>query len=460
MGILKLGFIANFLSHPVISAFITAAGLIIAAGQLKHIFGIDGGGSNLFEIGLNLMEDLENFDLITLFLGLSSIILLLWCKTRLKIYLLKIGLSGLLSDIISRTGPVIAVALTTLAVWAFSLDDGNVEIVGKIPEGLPSLGFPSPFMSSVSVLLAPALLISLVGYVETVSVAQTLASKRRQRIDPNQELIALGFSNLGSGISGGFPVTGGFARSVVNFDAGAKTPAAGAFTAVGIAFATVYLTPFLFFLPKATLAATIIIAVLSLVDFKTIVKTFYFSKSDGFSMLATIITTLLFGVEIGIISGVVISLCLFLYKTSKPHVALVGQVPGTEHFRNIDRHLVITSQTVISLRIDESLYFPNARFLEDTVYSFVSNDPDITDVILIFSAINYLDASAFESLEALNRRLEDAKVKLHLSEVKGPVMDQLCKTDFLSTLSGKVFLTQFQAFHHLEPELANKTSGG
>ncbi len=457
MGLLKLGFIANFLSHPVISGFITASGLIIAASQLNHIFGIEGRGSNLVDILLNLAQNFTDLNFHTLVIGTVALIILFWCKKKLKRFMLDKGSGPLVSDVVSRTGPVIAVVLTTLAVWLFGLGINEVAIVGRIPDGLPSLGIPSFSFSIWLELLAPALLISLVGYVETVSVAQTLASKRRQRIDPNQELIALGFSNLGSGTSGGFPVTGGFARSVVNFDAGAKTPAAGAFTAIGIAFATLFLTPFLFYLPKATLAATIIVAVLSLVDFKSVLRIFSYSRSDGVAMLCTILSTLLMGVEIGIISGVVISLLMYLYRTSRPHIARVGQVPGTQHFRNVNRHLVITSEKVISLRIDESLYFPNARFLEDSVYAYIGREPEIKDMILVFSAINYLDASALESLEAINRRLADAEVNLHFSEVKGPVMDQLQRTDLLAELSGQVFLSQYDAFKTLEPELSKKS---
>ena len=457
MGLLKLGFIANFLSHPVISGFITASGLIIASSQLNHILGIEGRGSNLYEILVNLAGNLISINGYTVSLGVFALIILFWCKTRLKNFLLERGLKSSIADILSRTGPVFAILLTSLAVWLLDLESKQVAIVGSIPEGLPSFDMPSFTFSIWRELLPAAILISLVGYVETVSVAQTLASKRRQRIDPNQELIALGISNVGSGISGGFPVTGGFARSVVNFDAGAKTPAAGAFTAIGIALATMFLTPVLFYLPKATLSATIIIAVLSLVDFKAVFKTFSYSRPDGMAMTGTILVTLLLGVEVGIISGVGISLVMYLYRTSRPHIARIGQVPGTQHFRNVNRHLVITSKKIISLRIDESLYFPNARFLEDSVNSYVGKEPEIKDVILMFSAINYLDASALESLEAINRRLADAKVKLHLSEVKGPVMDQLKRTHFLSELSGQVFLSQFDAFKYLEPELAKKT---
>jgi len=457
MGILRLGFITNFLSHPVISGFITASGLIIAASQLKHIFGINGDGSNLIAILSSISKNISEISIVTLFIGILSLFILYWSKKRFKSFLKNSNVNEFLSDLISRTGPIIAVIVSTFFVWIFGLSDNAVSIVGHIPKGLPEIKFPEITFNAFIKLFIPALLISIVGYVETVSIAQTLAAKRREKIEHNQELIALGLSNFGSGLSGGFPVTGGFARSVVNFDAGAKTPAAGAFTAIGIAFSTLFLTSLLFYLPKATLAATIIIAVLSLVDFKSVIKVFSYSKTDGLAMVSTIVVTLCFGVEIGIVSGVVLSLLMFLYRTSKPHIAKVGQVPGTEHYRNEDRHIVISSNKVICLRIDESLYFPNARFLEDSIYKFVINNKNAKHIIIMCSAVNYIDSSALESLEFVNSRLNEAGVKLHLSEVKGPVMDQLKKTNFLDELTGEVFLTNFQAFLKLEPKMANKT---
>ncbi len=457
MGILRLGFITNFLSHPVISGFITASGLIIAASQLKHILGINGDGSNLITILSSILKNISEISIVTLFIGILSLFILYWSKKKFKSFLKNSNVNEFLSDLISRTGPIIAVIVSTFFVWIFGLGDNAVSIVGHIPKGLPEIKFPEITLNEFFELFIPALLISIVGYVETVSIAQTLAAKRREKIEHNQELIALGLSNFGSGLSGGFPVTGGFARSVVNFDAGAKTPAAGAFTAIGIAFSTLFLTSLLFYLPKATLAATIIIAVLSLVDFKSVIKVFSYSKTDGLAMVSTIVVTLCFGVEIGIVSGVVLSLIMFLYRTSRPHIAKVGQVPGTEHYRNEDRHIVISSNKVICLRIDESLYFPNARFLEDTIYKFVINNKNAKHIIILCSAVNYIDSSALESLEFVNSRLNEAGVKLHLSEVKGPVMDQLKKTNFLDELTGEVFLTNFQAFLKLEPKIANKT---
>ena len=301
----------------------------------------------------------------------------------------------------------------------------------------------------ISTLLIPAILISIIGFVESISVAQTLAAKRRQRIDPDQELIGLGAANLGAAFTGGFPVTGGFSRSVVNFDAGAETPAAGAYTAMGLAIAALFLTPLVYFLPTATLAATIIVAVLSLVDLSILKSTWVYSKADFAAVAVTILLTLVLGVEVGVASGVIISLFLHLYHTSRPHVAEVGLVPGTQHFRNILRHDVKTDSTLVTLRVDQSLFFVNARFLEDLIQNRVTDGCDIKNVVLMFSAVNEVDYSALESLEAINLRLKDMGVGLHLSEVKGPVMDRLKRSHFLDELNGRVFLSQFEAWRNL-----------
>nr|MCU0932226.1 SulP family inorganic anion transporter [Serpentinimonas sp.] len=292
-----------------------------------------------------------------------------------------------------------------------------------------------------------------VGFVESVSVGQTLAAKRRQRIEPDQELVALGSSNLSAAFTGGFPVTGGFARSVVNFDAGAQTPAAGVFTAVGITLASLFLTPALFYLPQATLAATIVVAVLSLVDFSIFKKTWVYAKADFAAVLATLVVTLAVGVEMGLVVGVAVSLLLYLLRTSRPHIAEVGLVAGTEHFRNVQRHRVVVSPRVLGLRVDESLYFANSRVLEDRINEAVAAHPELAHVVLQCSAVNDIDASALESLESINHRLKDAGLQFHLSEVKGPVMDRLQRTDFLQHLSGRVFLSHFQAMQELAPEV-------
>ncbi|MCG6114585.1 MAG: sulfate permease [Mesorhizobium sp.] len=446
MGLFRLGFVANFLSHPVISGFITAAGLLIAAGQLRHIFGVTEGNGHLHEILAGLAGGMDAVNPSTLAIGGGVLAFLYFARTWLKPMLRAMGLGPRLADSLTKAGPVFAVAATIWIVTSLDLGTEGVSLVGAIPSGLPPIGLPSIDLDVVRALIVPAFLISLVGFVESVSVAQTLASKRRQRIQPDQELIGLGAANIASAISAGYPVTGGFARSVVNFDAGAQTPAAGVLAAIGIALATLFLTPWLANLPQATLAATIIVAVLSLVDLKAIGRVWRYSKVDFSAMAVTIAGTLFLGVETGIVLGVVLSLLLHLHRSSRPHVAVVGQVRGTEHFRNIDRHKVDTRPDLVTIRIDESLYFANSRFLEDKVAALVAERPEVRHVVLMCSAINTIDASALESLEEINHRLSDAGIKLHLSEVKGPVMDRLQRTDFLDHLSGRVFLSQYEAF--------------
>ncbi|WP_085618459.1 SulP family inorganic anion transporter [Thalassospira alkalitolerans] len=449
MGVFKLGFLANFLSHPVIAGFITASGIIIAASQLKHILGIDASGHNLFDIVVSLVTHLPETNPVTLTIGVLATGFLFWVRKGLKPALRKMGLGPRMADVLTKAGPVVAVMATTFAVWGLDLAGSGVRIVGAVPQSLPPLTMPDFSPGLLKELLIPAILISVIGFVESISVAQTLAAKRRQRVNPDQELIGLGAANIGAAFTGGYPVTGGFARSVVNYDAGAETPAAGAFTAVGLAIAALALTPLVYFLPNATLAATIIVAVLSLVDFKILRTSWDYSKADFIAVLATILLTLGLGVEVGVSAGVILSIGLFLFRTSRPHIAEVGLVPNTQHFRNINRHKVITDPAVLTIRIDESLYFANARYLEDYVFGRVVSVCEIKHVIMMCSAINEIDLSALESLEAINHRLHEMGIKLHLSEVKGPVMDRLKQGHFLDDLSGRVFLSQYEAMEQL-----------
>ncbi|MGA0006560.1 MAG: SulP family inorganic anion transporter [Burkholderiaceae bacterium] len=449
MGALRLGFLANFLSHPVISGFITASGLLIAASQVKTIMGVKADGHNFVDLMTQLIAQVPNAHALSIAVGVFATLFLFWVRKGLKPLLKRAGLGESAADIVAKTGPVAAIALTTAGTWLFDWQAQGLKIVGEVPQGLPPFSMPVWDMALWQSLAVPALLISIVGFVESVSVGQTLAAKRRQRIEPDQELIALGASNVSSAMSGGFPVTGGFSRSVVNFDAGAQTPAAGVFTAGGILLASLLLTPALYFLPKVTLAATIIVAVLSLVDLGILKRTWGYSKPDFIAVLTTILVTLGAGVEIGLICGVGVSLALFLLRTSRPHIAEVGLVAGTEHFRNVKRHTVEVVDHILSIRVDESLYFANARALEDSINEAVAQRKGLSHVILQCTAVNAIDASALESLEAIDARLKDAGIKFHLSEVKGPVMDKLANTHFCHDLSGEIFLSHYQAYSRL-----------
>ncbi|QQD18263.1 sulfate permease [Spongiibacter nanhainus] len=458
MGILRMGFLANFLSHPVIAGFITASGIIIAFSQLKHILGIQAHGENLLALLISLFEHIDDTNLYTLAVGIPVVAFLFWVRSGLKPLLVKMGLSDYAASMLSKTGPVFGVVATSVVAYLWALGDKNVSLVGQVPTGLPSLTFPELANPAWKELLVSAIFISIIGFVESVSVGHTLAAKRRQKISTDQELIGLGAANLAASVSGGYPVTGGFARSVVNFDAGAVTPAAGMFTAVGIALAAMVFTPYLAYLPKATLAATIIVAVLSLVDFSILKRSWTYGKSDFVAVATTILVTLTMGVETGVACGVLASLMLHLYKTSKPHMAVVGEVPGTEHYRNVNRHKVITHSNILSLRIDESLYFANASYIEDRVYELLEDMPLVEHVILMCTAVNEIDLSALEALESINARLKDQGLKLHLSEVKGPVMDALQRSHFLQQLSGQVFLSQHQAVQQLAGDSGQTTS--
>jgi len=449
MGLLRLGFLANFLSHPVISGFITASGIIIATSQLGGLLGVSTEGHALPGLLSSTWTNIGTINPYTVVIGALALGLQLWIRFDLKNWLARFGVPRGTATIIVRAGPVLVVFLTMALSVVFDLGSKGVTLVGEVPQGLPMLSLPSFNLDTVQQLLVPALIISIVGFVESISVAQTLAAKRRQHVEPNQELIGLGMSNIAAGVGGGYPVTGGFARSVVNFDAGAATPAAGAFTAIGIGVATLLLTPFLAVLPKATLSATIVLAVLTLVDFSILKRAWSYSKADFAAVAITLVGTLLFGVEAGIALGVSASILTFLYRSSKPHAAVVGQVPGTEHFRNIKRHNVETVPDILSIRIDGSLYFANARYLEDLISDLVADNPHIKDVVLMCSAVNFIDMSALESLEAVEQRLEDMGIRLHLSEVKGPVMDKLVGAHFLEHLSGAVHLSQHGAIQSI-----------
>ncbi|NIM43680.1 MAG: sulfate permease [Hydrogenophaga sp.] len=453
MGLLRLGFLAHFLSHPVIAGFITASGILIAASQLKTLLGVSAGGHNLLEMLAALWAQRGQVHGLTLGIGAASLAFLFWVRRGLQPLLRRLGVPPRAAELGAKAGPVAAIVGATLFTWAVDGGARGVRLVGAVPQGLPPLTQPVWDLALWQALLVPALLISVVGFVESVSVGQTLAAKRRQRIEPDQELVALGGSNLSAAFTGGFPVTGGFARSVVNFDAGAQTPAAGVYTAAGILLASLLLTPALSHLPQATLAATIVVAVLSLVDIGILRRTWAYSRADFAAVLATLLVTLAVGVESGLVAGVGVSLALHLWRSSQPHIAEVGQVPGTEHYRNVLRHQVITQPQVLALRMDESLYFANARALEDRINAAVALRPELRHVVLQCSAINYIDASALDSLEAIDQRLRDAAVQLHLSEVKGPVMDKLQRSDFLQHLSGRVFLTHHQAATSLAASL-------
>jgi SulP family sulfate permease len=451
LGVLRLGVVLNFISHPVLAAFTTASALIIAAGQLKYILGYKVGGEHLSETLAHTVAGLGQSNVVTLAIGLLSVALLLFFRKGLRPLLVRAGLKPLTVTLVVSGAPLVTVILGTLLTWLLRLDQtAGVAVVGGIPAGLSPLSWPAPSLSDARVLLPAALTIVLVSVVESIAVARALASKRRQAIDPNQELVALGAANIAAGLFSGYPVTGGFARSVVNFQAGAITGLASLITAAAIALILLFFTPLFFFLPQAVLAATVIVAVFGLVDLKEPRQIWQANRGDAITWGLTFAAVLLLGIETGIFVGVGSSLALYLWRTSRPHIAVVGRLGESEVYRNVLRYEVTTWPVVAAVRVDESLYFANARYLEEALLRVAADRPELRHLVLIGSAINFIDSSALHTLESMARELGDAGVQLHLAEIKGPVMDGLKRAGFVERLgSERIHLSTHSAMQAL-----------
>jgi SulP family sulfate permease len=452
MGLVGLGFLVNFLSHPVLAGFTSAAALVIGFSQLKHLLGIGMPRLEFFKLLQYTAVHLTETNWVTLALGGSGILILLYFKMGLGGQLKRWGMPAQWVLPITKSAPLVIVVLGTALVWGLQLDQrAGVAIVGDVPAGLPSLTLPTVNLRLWQQLLPTALVIGFVGYMESIAVAKSLASKRRQRVGANQELLALGAANLGAMFTGGYPVTGGFSRSVVNYEAGANSGLASIITAVLIALTVIFLTPIFYFLPQAVLAAIVIVAVAGLVDVKTFRHVWQYNKADAASFVVTFLAVLTVGVEQGILFGVGVAMLLFIWRSSRPHVAVVGRLGKSETYRNVRRHQVQCWPNVVAVRIDESLYFANSKFLEDTVLGLIADQPEVDHLVLIGTAVNFIDASALETLETLLKELKDAGVQLHLAAIKGPVLDRLRAIGFVDHLG--------EPFVHLTTHDAMKAIG-
>jgi sulfate permease, SulP family len=435
-GLLRLGFLAHFLSRPVLSGFTTGAALVIGASQLKALVGGSFTQLNLPGASIGLLA------LLALWLG----------KERLAPLLGRLGLSASRANLLSKLAPVVVLALATLSVWQWDLAAAGVVVLGPIAQGLPNIGLQLLGFEQLRSLLAPSLLIAFIIFLSSQSASVTLAQKRGERINSNQELLGLGAANLASAFSGSFPVTGSISRSAVNYAAGANTPMASVITAGLMALLLCIPTAWLAPLPLPALAASIIIAVLGMLDFDTPKQAWRFDRSDAVAWLATLIGVLVVGVESGVMLGVAISLGSLIWRASRPHIAVLGRIAGSEHFRNIQRHNVQTHPQIVMLRIDSGMFFGNAELINDRVLEALHAETE--HVVLVLSAVNLIDTSALYSLAELNRNLLSRSIKLHLAEVKGPLMDRLQHSELLlKALSGQVFLSAAVAFDSLSAEL-------
>lgn len=444
-GFLRFGFLAALLSHPVMSGFISGAAVLIIIGQLGTLSGIAASGSNAFEQLRHVAQHLHEINLLTLVIGLSTLALLLLARTKAQPFFLRLGLRGFWLNLVTKAAPLAAIAVITLVLVVTGLG-AHTATVGSIPAGLPVVALPE-MGSAFSALFISALLIAVVGFIESVSMARTVGRAREVPTDPDAELRGLGAANLLSGMSGAFPVTGGLARTVVNMDAGARTPLAGVFSALLMVIVLLGAAQFLSALPLASLAALIIVAIWSLIDLKTLRASLKFDRSDAAGWLVTFFGVLVLGVEQGVMLGIALSIGTVLWRQSRPHIAVIGRLPGTEHFRNVNRHEVDTLENVVFLRVDGNLFFANWDRVREFIDQQVASLGASAQVVLNLASVSDIDSTALEGIEALFKDLARRQMGLHLCEVKGPIADKLKRVELNQRVP--TYLSTHQAYEAL-----------
>lgn len=434
MGLLKLGVLANLLSQPVLTGFSSGAAIVIMADQLRHFAGIElPPGLQPHEMLAYVGGRAAILNPQTLVLGGLSLVLLLavtgTTRTGRRLYALT-----------ARLAPVIVLALGAVAVFLFDLE--RVPLVGTIGTRPPILDITMPGAAAWIALLPSAALISIIVFVESVSISKYLAGRRRQSVDSDQELIALGAANIGSALSGALPVAGSFSRSMVQFNSGGRSQLVSISLAVFTAATLLVFAPAFSGLPKAVLAAVIIVAVAGLVDLRSIVDTWRYSKADGASNLVTFLGVLAYGVEAGLVMGVLLSVLLYLWRTGHPNIAIVGRLPHSTEFRSIERHKVETWPEILLVRVDENLYFANVGHVQDILTQEFQKRPGIRHLVLVMSGVGFVDSSALRVLQVAAETLREAGVTIHLADVKGPVLDRLRRTKIFEQIApGQVFPT-------------------
>ena len=449
-GLLRLGFLAQLLSRPVVSGFISGSAVLIAVSQLRHLLGVTPHGTNSGEVLFDLLRQLPHSHLPTLAISLTALLALLLVRLSLAGWLVRAGVGGTRAAFVVRVMPLLIVLLGTVAVVELELDTAHgVAVVGPVLAGLPAFNFFLPGFEATRSLIVPAFLMTLIGMVQGITMAQALAIRRRERVDANAELVGLGAANVVAAFSGGMPVGGGLSRSAINVAAGARTPLASIVAALAMIGVVAGAAGWFERLPLAVLAATIIMAAVSMIDVHALRQAWAYDRADALALLGTAGGVLLFGLETGIGLGVVLSMATLLYRVSTPHIAVVGRLPGSEHFRNVERYAVETIPGVLFLRIDERLFFGNLGAVEQRLKQELERIPEARDLVLVMSAVNLMDATAVEVFGELNRDLADRGIRLHLAEVRGPVQDRLQRSALWSSLSGQVFLSANAAFEQL-----------
>ena len=441
LGLFRFGFLIQLISHPVIKSFIIASALLIALGQFKFLLDIPLQTNNIPEFIGSLVNNFHHISFLSVGVSLAAISILVFLPKWVR------------SDFLNKTIPLLLVLSSIIVVYAFNLDQHGLKTVGIIPTGLPSFHFPTWNFDLVQELLPSAFIIAMISFVESLAIAQATALQKRDDLNSNQELIALGLANIAAGINMGFAVSGSLSRTVVNSDAGAKTPMSGVMSSLLMIAVSLYFTSFFQNLPLTILAATIFVSIWKLVSFLPFFETWKYSKADGLAMWATFFGVTCIDISTGLVIGIILTFILLLWRISRPHIAVIGLVEGTQHFRNVSRYDVLTTETIASFRIDENLNFLNAHVLKGYIITELSHNPQIQHVVINCSSISNIDLSAVEMLEDLNRELLQLGIQLHLSEVKSPVMDRLNSSRLINMLSGKIFLSHYQAIQTLSPEI-------
>lgn len=461
-GLLRLGFLSQLLSRPVVSGFISGSAVLIVISQIKFLLGVKISGSNTWQLMVSLYGNISRTNPTTLLIGGLALLVLYSSRKWLTHALGRFGISAQRAVILVRLMPLIVLAIATLIVVTLDLDrKQGVAVVGTVKEGLASFTFFVPSFASLKLLTVPALILAFIGMVQNITMAQALAIKRRERINANSELVGLGASNIVAAFYGGMPVGGGLSRSAINVAAGAQSPLASIVSAVTMLCFVAAGTHWFSRLPLAVLAASIVIAAIGMIDIKAFRQAWSYDRADAWALLGTGIGVLVLGLEGGIALGISFSLGTLLYRASTPHIAVIGRIAGTEHFRNIERHGVETIPGVLFLRIDENLFFGNLSAVEARLGAELEKAPDIHAVVLVMSAINRVDTTAMEVLVDINRELDSRNIRLHLAEVKGPVQDRLLHSPLWESLSGEVHLSVNSAFEvlgQIRPEADSEAS--
>jgi SulP family sulfate permease len=441
LGYLRIGFIVNFLSYPVLSGFTTAAVIVIILSQTKHLLGVSlaGPAPPLFE-AIHLVEALPSANPFAVMMGGASIAVMLVFNRCLGRWLTRLGASETVAGLVARAGGLVVVSVGTLLTWLLRLDESaNLQIVGRVPAGLPPLTMPFVSVDMLGAVLPSLLILTAISYVGSVSIAKSLASRQREKVDADQELIALGAANIAAAFTGGLPVSGSFARSAINVASGAVTQLSSLFAALVIACVLLFFTPLFYYLPQTVLAATIVSTVISLPDLEIARQAWRYSRADWLTLVVTLAGALLLSVEAGLLLGIVSALAVHLWITSRPHITVIGRLEGTETYKSIERYTVKTCPHVVALRIDESLYFATASALEDALLNAALDHPQATHIVLDCSAVNRIDLSALSALETTDRQLKAIQVTLVLTSVKGPIYRHLLKSGFVARFGPERF---------------------